>query len=152
MYDIDKNETSKPKYRLQFELGKTIPTADIGEKIMNTPVMLTIKEFLAVSPEMANYIHDQTRRRRSPIEDSSPTSSHVTTVNAQTTSLMDIGKPFYALPSGKAAVVLDDQLKIRRLLDGGSKLNIMSEENYRKMDYSIDANIQWRINEFDSKI
>jgi hypothetical protein len=150
--DIDDDNSAKPKYKLQSELGKTISTSDIGEKIMNTPVMLTIKEFLAVSPEMANYIHDQTRRRRSPIEDSPASSSAVTTANAQTTSFIDFGKAYYALPSGRAAVVLDDQLKVRGLLDGGSELNIMSEENFKKMDYPIDGNIQWRINGFDSKI
>jgi hypothetical protein len=151
--EVDEDNSTKPKYKLQSELGKTISTVDIGEKIMNTPVMLTIKEFLAVSPEMANYIHDQTRRRRSPIEESSsPSSSTVTTANAQTTSFIDFGKAYYALPSGRAAVVLDDQLKVRGLLDGGSELNIMSEENFKKMDYPIDGNIQWRINGFDSKI
>jgi hypothetical protein len=75
-----------------------------------------------------------------------------TTANVQTTSLFDLGKPYYALPSGRAAVVLDDQVKIRGLLDGGSELNIMSEEHFKKMDYPIDGNIQWRINGFDSKI
>jgi hypothetical protein len=28
----------------------------------------------------------------------------------------------------------------------------MLEENFQKIDYSIDANIQWRINRFNSKI
>jgi hypothetical protein len=120
---------------------------------MNTPVQLTIKEFLAVSPEMANYIHDQTRRRRSAIEaESSFASSGPITADTNTTTLFDIGKPFYALPSGRASVVLNDQVKVRGLLDGGSELNIMSEEYFRKTDYPIDANIQWRINGFDSKI
>jgi hypothetical protein len=152
--DIDEDQPTKPKYKLQSELGKTIPIADIGKKIMDTPVMLTIKEFLAVSRDVANYIHDQTRRKRAPIEESSSSASSVaiTTANAQTTSFFDIGKAFYALPSGRAAVVLDDQLKVRGLLDSGSELNIMSEENFRKMDYPIDGNIQWRINGFDSKI
>ena len=147
----DDNEPAKPKYKLQSELGKQIPTADIGEKIMNTPVALTIKEFLAVSPEMANYIHDQTRRRRSPI-DSDPASSGTTTAYAQATSFSDLGKAYYALPSGKASVVLNDQLKIPGLLDGGSELNIMSEDHFRRLSYPIDGNIQWRINGFDSKI
>jgi hypothetical protein len=152
--DIDEDQPTKPRYKLQSELGKTIPIADIGKKIMDTPVMLTIKEFLAVSPDVANYIHDQTRRKRAPIEESSSSTSSmaITTANAQTTSFFDLGKAFYALPSGRAAVVLDDQLKVRGLLDGGSELNIMSEENFRKMDYPIDGNIQWRINGFDSKI
>jgi hypothetical protein len=65
---------------------------------------------------------------------------------------LDFGKAYYALPSGRATVVLDDQLKVHGLLDNGSELNIMSEENFRKMDYPIDGNIQWRINGFDSKI
>jgi hypothetical protein len=65
---------------------------------------------------------------------------------------MDLGKAYYALPSGHAAVVFDDQLKICELLDNGSELNIMSEDNSRKLDCLIDENIQWRINGFDSKI
>jgi hypothetical protein len=44
------------------------------------------------------------------------------------------------------------KLKIRELLNNGSELNIVSEENFQKMDYPIDGNIKWRINEFDSKI
>jgi hypothetical protein len=143
--DIYENEPAKPKYKLQSELGKTISNANVGEKIMNAAIMLTIKEFLAVSLEMANYIHDQTRRRRAPIDAGSPVSSDTMTANAQTTSLINLRKAYYALPSGRAAVVLDDQLKVRVLLDNGSELNIMSEEIFRKMDYPIDGNIQWRI-------
>jgi hypothetical protein len=148
--DID-SEIAKPKYKLQSELGKTISPSDVGEKIMMAPITLSIKEFLAVSPEMANYIHNQTRRRRSPI-DSDPASSDTLTANVQATSLLEFGKPYYALPSGKASVILNDQLKMPGLLDGGSELNIMSEDHFRRLSYPIDGNIQWRINGFDSKI
>lgn len=61
-------DATKPKYRLQSELGKTISVVDFGEKIMNAPIMLSIKEFLAVSPEMSGYIHEQTRRKRIPLD------------------------------------------------------------------------------------
>jgi hypothetical protein len=64
--DVD-TEPTKSKYKLQSELGKTISNADVGEKIMNAQIRLTIKEFLAVSTEMANCIHNQTRRRRAPM-------------------------------------------------------------------------------------
>jgi hypothetical protein len=151
--DVDDNEPAKPKYKLQSELGKTISNSDVGEKIMNAPIQLTIKEFLAVSPEMANYIHDQTRRRRSLIDaNSSSVSSDAATANVSTTSVIGIGKPFYALPSGRAGVTLNNQLRISALLDGGSEVNVMSEEVYQNMGYPIDGNIQWRIGGFDQGI
>ena len=46
----------KLKYHLQSELGKAIGVAEVGEKIMNAPIMLSIKEFLAVSPEMSGLL------------------------------------------------------------------------------------------------
>ena len=148
--DVDPANPVKPKYRLQSELGKTISTAEVGEKIMNAPIMFTIKEFLAVSPDMANYIHEQTRRKRHPIEaDSTQTTVDA---NVQAASLSEFSKAYYALPSGRVAVVLNDQVRLHALLDSGSELNIMSEDCYRQLGHPIDEGIRWRINGFDSKI
>src|SRR5579862_1663928 len=108
----------KPKYRLQSQLNQTVGTADIGDKIMNTPVMLSIKEILAVSPEMGNYMYEQTRRKRVPVSEPNETSEAAARATAvsetdATVSLVtsNAPKPYYALPSGKAAVVLDEQVR-----------------------------------------
>src|SRR5579862_3315056 len=111
----------KPKYRLQSQLNQTVGTADIGDKIMNTPVMLSIKEILAVSPEMGNYMHEQTRRKRVPVSDTNSDANETSEVATRATAVSETDatvslvtsntpKPYYALPSGKAAVVLDEQV------------------------------------------
>jgi len=151
----------KPKYRLQSELGKSISVAEVGEKIMNAPIMLSIKEFLAVSPEMSGYIHEQTRRKRIPVEDSSATAAAMASAatsateseaNTETATVANVCKPYYAIPSGRAVVVLNDKVRAESLLDDGSELNLMAEEVYKELGHPIDGNIRWRINGFDSRV
>src|SRR5271170_3158852 len=62
--------TSDPakKYRLASGLSETTPISAIGEKLMDTPVSLTLREVLASSSDIATYMHDQTRERRMPID------------------------------------------------------------------------------------
>ena len=132
-------------------------TADIGDKIMNTPVMLSIKEILAVSPEMGNYMHEQTRQKCIPVSEPNETSEAAARATAvsetdATVSLVtsNAPKPYYALPSGKAAVVLNDHIRTNALLDDGSELNIMSEELCDELEHPIDTDINWRINGYDA--
>jgi len=61
--------------RNQSNLGKSISVAEVGEKIINAPIILSIKEFLADSPEMSSYIHEQTRRRWIPVGESATASA-----------------------------------------------------------------------------
>ena len=61
-------------------------------------------------------------------------------------------KPYYALLSGHALVVLDDKVHAESLLNDGSELNVMSEDLYRELGHPIDENIHWHINGFDSKV
>lgn len=152
--DID-SDAAKPKYRLQSELGKTISITDVAEKIMNAPIQLSIKEFLAVSPEMSGYIHEQTRRKRV-LRDGSETTASSNEIDAdvQTTAVIPGGKacrPFSAVPSGRALVVLDDKVRTESLLDDGSELNLMDRGVYEELDHPIDENINWRINGYGSK-
>ena len=51
---------AKPKFRLGSELNKSITVESIGEKVMEAPIQLKMCELLAVSIEVANYLHDQT--------------------------------------------------------------------------------------------
>jgi len=142
----------KPKYGLQSELGKSISVAEVGEKIMNAPIMLSIKEFLAVSPEMSGYIYEQIRRKRIPVEDSATTSATEYEADVQVATIDNVSKPYYAIPSGRAVVVLDDKIHVESLLDNGSELNVMAEDVYKELGHPIDRNIHWRINRFDSKV
>jgi hypothetical protein len=152
--DVD-SEAANPKYRLQSELGKTISITDVGENIMNAPIQLSIKEFLAVSPEMSGYIHEQTRRKRVPRDDvDSNNSINEIDAGVNTTSVMPGGKafrPFYAIPSGRALVVLDDKVRAECLLDDGSELNLMDQGIFEELEHPIDEKINWRINGYGTK-
>ena len=64
----DDSEATPKKFRLASDLSQTVNTSQIGEKIMDTPVQLSMREILAVSSEVSSYLHDQTRKRRVPID------------------------------------------------------------------------------------
>ena len=127
---------------------------------MDAPIQLRMCELLAVSTEVANYIHDQTRKRRvpipsdgisnriSPAEDST---EDIVSVNADLTQLSAVGKSLYACPSARAKVCLDDKLEVEALLDDGSELNIMVNNAFDQLQHPIDTSINWRINGFDAK-
>jgi hypothetical protein len=74
-------------------------------------------------------------------------------VNLQTTTIISgkIYKPFYAIPSGCALVVLDDKVLTESRLDDGSELNLMDKGIYEELNHLIDENINWRINRYGSK-
>jgi len=134
----------KPKYHLQSELGKSIVVAEIGEKIMNTPNLFSINEFLTILPEMSGSIHEQTHCKRIQVEDASATDSTTEyEAKVQTATIANIYKLYYAIPSGCTVVVLDDKLLMESLLDDGSELNLIAEEVYSELGHLIDENIQW---------
>lgn len=120
------------KFCLASDLSPTIGTDKVGEKVMDTQMQLSIQEIFAVSGEVAEYLHDQTRKRRVPIENRPavpiPGANAVATifpapsVNANSV----ISKSYYALPSGHATVTLDNQLPVNATLDNGSEINMMS--------------------------
>ena len=143
---------SKPKYHLQSELGKSIGIAEVGEKITNAPIMLSIKEFLAVSPEMSEYIHEWTGRKRIPIEDSAATSAVEYEADVQVATIANVAKPYYAISYSCTKIVLNDTVHVEGLLEDGSELNLMAEKVYKELRHPIDGNIQWKINGFDSRV
>lgn len=155
---------SGKKFRLASELNQTVSTSQIGEKIMDTPVQLSMREILAVSTEVSSYLHDQTRKRRIPV-DSTPASVPTTTPPTSrpnpkaaaapiptaiiSSTSMDM-KTFYACPSGRAKVNIDDQLNVSALLDDGSEVNMMPRRVFEKINLPIDTEIRWRINAYNS--
>jgi hypothetical protein len=152
----DVSEETPKKFRLASELNQTVSTSQIGEKIMDTPVQLSMREILAVSSEVAGYLHDQTRKRRVPID--SPVSA-ATSAAVVSSSVLDANvnvnsghlKQLYACPSGRAKVTLDRELSVYSLLDNGSEVNMMPRRVFEQMDLPIDTEIRWRIDTYDSK-
>jgi len=146
------------KYYLSSELGKNVKTNQIGEKIMDTPVQLSIREILAVSGEVAGYLHDQTRKRRIPIDGRTPAPAPNATTHAAsaTSSIPSVNvnsvdaKAYYALPSGHAKVTLDNQLSVNATLDNGSEVNMIPRYIFEQLDLPIDTDIRWRINAYDT--
>jgi hypothetical protein len=145
------------KYRLASEVGRIVNAAQIGEKIMDTPVQLSIREVMAVSSDVSSYLHDQTRKRRIPI-DTPATVPTATAINASVTTAAtdadaDTGylKQLYACPSGRAKVTIDHAIEVNSLLDNGSELNMMPRRIFEKTNLPIDTNISWRIEKYDSK-
>ena len=151
----------KTKFRLASELNQTVTTEAVGRKVMDAPIQLRMCELLAVSTEVANYIHDQTRKRRVPIPSDSvsnrisPAEDAATEIivsaNADLTQLGAVEKSLYACPSARAKVCLDDELQVEALLDDGSELNIMVKCAFDQLQHPIDTSINWRINGYDAK-
>src|SRR5438045_2829469 len=149
---------AKPKFRLGSELNKSITVESIGEKVMEAPIQLKMCELLAVSTEVSNYLHDQTRRKRIPITGSATntiltedTMEDAVSANTSLTPLSDVRKPLYACPSARTKVCLDDDIQVEGLLDDGSELNIMAKRTFEKLQRPIDTDINWRINGYDAK-
>src|SRR5438552_2806461 len=144
------------KFRLASELSETVSVAQVCEQLMDTPLQLSWRQVMAVSPEVANYLHDQTRKRRVPIQDTTTASTEAyrsEAPNAPISSSVNsaISQPLYACASGPAPTTLDDRLKTSALLDNGSEINMMTKKVFDKIDLPIDRDIQWRINAYDTK-
>jgi hypothetical protein len=115
------------KFRFASDLSKSVTPSQIAEKVMDTPVQLTIREVLAVSSDVFSYLHDQTKKKRVPLADeSSATAATSAAVNYEPADVNSTGdKAFYALPSGKAKVTLGGDFQINATLDNGSEVNVI---------------------------
>ena len=123
---------------------------------MDTPVQLSMHQVMAVSPDLAGYMHDQTRKRRVPVNapvnatassnaaDIPPEIPITTTVNSAQ------ARTFYACTSGYAKTTIDQRVKVIALLDGGSEVNVMPRRVFERLDLPIDTDIRWRINTYNS--
>jgi hypothetical protein len=61
-------------------------------------------------------------------------------------------KTFYACPSGRAKVLLDQQLTAYGLLDNGSEVIMMPRRGHERLELPIDTSVNWHINGYDAKI
>jgi len=141
---------AQKKFRLASELNQTIGTAEIGEKIMDTPVQLSVREILAASPDLSGYLHDQTRKRRIPLD---PTISSTATIANVSSASVNTGylKQLYACPSGRVKATINQEVFVDTLLDHGSEVNMMPRRVFERANLPIDTEISWRINTYDSE-
>jgi hypothetical protein len=129
-----------PKYRLASSLQEQVSFDAVGEKLMDTPVSLTMKEVCAISPDLGNWLSDRTRKRRKPIEAAS-----TSVTSAVPTPIL------YAAASGKAKATLNGTYELDSLLDDGSEVNLMSFYAFQQMNLPIDTEIDWKINGYDGE-
>jgi hypothetical protein len=113
---------------------------------MDTTIQLSVHEILTVSSEISRYLHDQTRKRRIPV-DSTPilvvanvTSLSSSIINADVNSgyLMQL----YACPLGHVKVTIDQHVKAESLLDNGSEVNMMPRHIFERTNLPIDTEIR----------
>ena len=154
------------KYKIASEVSKTVGASQIGEKIMDTPVQLSIREILAVSGDVAGYLHDQTRKRYIPLDNTISTVEAAVTCPSSSSSsssssswsipIVNVAssepKSYYTLPSGKAKVTIDDRVTVNALLDNGSEVNMMPRRVFEQLNLPIDTEIRWQINAYNTDI
>jgi len=75
---------------------------------MDTPVQLSVRDVLAVSSEVSGYLHEQTRKRRIPIDTATAPVIPTAAVTEVQINRADAGhlKKLYACPSPRAKVTL----------------------------------------------
>jgi len=149
------------KFKLASKLNETIDASTIGEKIMDTTVEMPVRHILAAAPDVAGYLHEMTKRRQVPLAIPLDDAMVMQSITADTftTQLTDpitkagaaITKKFYALPSGRARVRLDDQFNVSGLLDNGSEVVMIPRRIHERLGIAIDTEIDWRINGYNSR-
>jgi hypothetical protein len=98
--------SSKPaKFHLASDLQQKVNISDIGEKVMDTPIQIRLRELFAASSDVSNYIDDQTRERRIPVDGNLPQAPDTNLIVANVKrSQYEYQKSYYASSSGRAKV------------------------------------------------
>jgi len=134
------------KYRLSSGLREETDMTALGEKIMATPVSLTLREVLATSQDVSNYVVDSCRKRRRPVQTSD---AHY--VEVADASHIGVESPLYACVSGKAKATLEGELTVEALLDSGSEVVLMPRRIHERLQLPIDTEINWSIHGYSEK-
>jgi hypothetical protein len=137
------NPNAGPKYRLASKVSETVSVSSVGEKIMESPITLNMRELFAVSSDISNYVNQQTRKHRLPVT-SQTAGTAVCSVEVSEASL-------YACPSSRAKVMMDGSYACWALLDGGSEINIMPRRTFERLKYPIDPDIEWRVSSYEGE-
>ena len=144
----ESSTTSTKKYRLSSKLQESIDMDELGNKIMETNVNLSLHELFAISPDISDWLNDRTKRTRHPISQA-PMSANVNNISdiVNTSANLVTSKPLYACPSGRANVNLENgKASVSALLDNGSEIVMMPKRTFNTLDLPIDTEINWRIN------
>ena len=96
-------------YRLASKLQESVDIDELGNKIMETKVNLSLHELFAISSDISGWVTDRTKRTRHPVSQA-PMSANVNNASEaiSTDSNLVISKPLYACPSGRANVNLEN--------------------------------------------
>jgi len=143
------------KFRLASELSETVTAAQVGEQMMDTPMQFSMRQIMAVAPEVTGYLHDQTRKRRVPVDTTTTTSTKTTTGSIESIPTFNVNstqaRTFYACPSGHAKATIDQQITVHALLDNGSEVNMMPRRVFERLGLPIDTDIKWSINTYNTE-
>ena len=146
MFMEDDPPEPKQKYQLLSKLSEVKSIEDIGSKILETPVTIPLSELLSVSSDLSTFIHDQTRKRRVPVETpkaqtttAAPNSIPTQRVNnSATVNNISSGESLYACPSRRVKATIDGTTQMEVLLDNGSEVNLMPKRTFDKLNFPID--------------
>jgi hypothetical protein len=126
---------------------------------MDITIQVPLREILAVSNPVSNYLHDQVRKRRVFVENGNTGSATAEpdeisdeTVIALVNAIHGSPEPLYAVPSSKVNCTLNDEVAITATADHGSEVNVMSKSLFDQLDYPLDTEIRWRINAYNEKV
>jgi hypothetical protein len=150
--DVDSTPAEKQKYRLASKAQESIDLDEIGEKIMDMKISLSLNEIFGISSDVSNWLNNRTRRTRRPIDTAAAnlvTDEDVSSISANVNNLLV--KPLYDCPSGRAATLINNKIDVSALLDDGSELNLMPKRTWEQLGIPIDTDINWRINGYDSR-
>ena len=103
---------------------------------MDTFIQLSIREILTIFGDVAEYLHEQIKKHRIPLENpfsiSTSTSEiaiYIISMNNLVSSInihsIDF-KFYYALPFDRAKVIIDDQFSVFITLDNDFEINMIS--------------------------
>jgi len=136
------------KFKLTSDMQKGFDPATLGNRVLDLPMTMTVRETLAASPAVTEYIVDMSKKKRQPIVGHVGVGAeeHEEDATVASTSTVQVeDRSLYSAPSGRAKVLLNGELDIRGTLDHGSEINLMSTETFEKLDVPIDDNINWRL-------
>ena len=136
------------KFKLASDMQKGFDPATLGNRVLDLPMTMTVRETLAASPAVTEYIVDMSKKKRQPIVGHVGVGAeeHEEDATVASTSTVQVeDRSLYSAPSGRAKVLLNGELDIRGTLDHGSEINLMSTETFEKLDVPIDDNINWRL-------
>ena len=152
------------KFRLASEINETVSVAQVGERVMDTIIPLPLRDIVAVAPGIAGYMHEQTRRKRVPINASTANAEgeyHATQSDGDATTpkseaysrsvSTEFATPLYACASAKAPVTIDKRLEAEALLDDGSEVNLIAKRAFDELGLPIDTEVAWKITGYNEQ-